>query len=88
MRLDQRTKKRLIAEETSRLIDSQFGQLDLSGSPDLQNPMTESFATQKAFASDGLDIAIKGSHSGEVDSKDKCPLGARDGHFRGSGSHS
>jgi hypothetical protein len=36
--LDQRTKERIIAEETSRFMDSGFGQLDLSGSPNLNHP--------------------------------------------------
>jgi hypothetical protein len=33
--LDQRMKERIMAEETSRFMDGNFGQLDLSGSPDL-----------------------------------------------------
>ena len=39
--LDQRMKERIIAEETSRFMDGNFGQLDLSGSPDLDNPPAE-----------------------------------------------
>jgi hypothetical protein len=39
--LDQRTKERMIAEETSKFMDSNFGQLDLSGSPDLNHPPAE-----------------------------------------------
>lgn len=39
--LDQRTKERIVAEETSKFMDSNFGQLDLSGSPDLNNPPAE-----------------------------------------------
>ena len=39
--LDQRMKERIIAEETSRFMDGNFGQLDLSGSPDLNNPPAE-----------------------------------------------
>ena len=39
--LDQRTKEHIIAEETSRFMDGNFGQLDLSGSPDLNNPPAE-----------------------------------------------
>jgi hypothetical protein len=34
-------KERMIAEETSRFMDGNFGQLDLSGSPDLNNPPAE-----------------------------------------------
>jgi hypothetical protein len=39
--LDQRTKERIITEETSRFMDGNFGQLDLSGSPDLNHPPAE-----------------------------------------------
>src|SRR5437899_6645804 len=39
--LNQTMKKRIIAEETSKFMDSNFGQLDLSGSPDLNNPPAE-----------------------------------------------
>lgn len=39
--LDQQTKQRIISEETSRFMDNNFGQLDLSGSPDLSNPPAE-----------------------------------------------
>lgn len=44
--LDQQTKKRIIAEETARFMDDNFGQLDLSGSPDLNKPATEVFDLQ------------------------------------------
>jgi hypothetical protein len=33
--LDQRIKERMAAEEAARSMDGNFGQLDLSGSPDL-----------------------------------------------------
>jgi hypothetical protein len=39
--LDQSIKRRIIAEETSRFMDGNFGQLDLSGSPDLNHPPEE-----------------------------------------------
>ncbi|MGD1082492.1 MAG: hypothetical protein ABR881_29600 [Candidatus Sulfotelmatobacter sp.] len=39
--MDQRKKERIIAEETSRFMDGNFGQLDLSGSPDLNHPPAE-----------------------------------------------
>ncbi len=44
--LDQRTKERIIAEETSRFMDENFAQLDLSGSPDLNHPPAETFELQ------------------------------------------
>jgi hypothetical protein len=44
--MDQRTKERIIAEETSRFMDGNFGQLDLSGSPDLNQPPTDGFELQ------------------------------------------
>jgi hypothetical protein len=46
MTLDQKTKERIIAEETSRFMDTQFGQLDLTGSPDLTHPPVNTFELQ------------------------------------------
>jgi hypothetical protein len=39
--LDQETKQRIITEESSRFMDGNFGQLDLSSSPDLDHPPAE-----------------------------------------------
>jgi hypothetical protein len=39
--LDQRMQDRTIAEETTRFMDGNFGQLDLSGSPHLNHPPAE-----------------------------------------------
>jgi hypothetical protein len=39
--LDQRMKEQITAEETSRFMDGNFGQLDLSGSPDFTHPPAE-----------------------------------------------
>lgn len=39
--LNQQTRARIIAEETSRFMDGNFGQLDLTGSPDLNHPPAE-----------------------------------------------
>ena len=36
-----RTKEQIVAEETSKFMGSNFGQLDLSGSPDINNPPAE-----------------------------------------------
>jgi hypothetical protein len=44
--LDQQIKERIIAEETSRFMDGNFGQLDLSGFPDLNHPPAETFELQ------------------------------------------
>ncbi len=44
--LDPHTKQRITAEETARFMDDAFGQLDLSGSPDLNHPQTEIFELQ------------------------------------------
>lgn len=53
--LDQRTKERIIAEETSRFMDGAFGQLDLSGSPDLNHPQTETFELQDRYGFNRVD---------------------------------
>jgi hypothetical protein len=44
--LDQRSKERMAAEEAARFMDGNFGQLDLSGSPDLTHSPTETFELQ------------------------------------------
>src|SRR5947207_7983302 len=44
--LDQRIKERMAAEEATRFMDENFGQLDLSGSPDLTHHPTEVFELQ------------------------------------------
>jgi hypothetical protein len=41
--LDQRTKELISAEETTRFMDTQFGPLDLSGFPDLNHPLADTF---------------------------------------------
>jgi len=53
--LDQRIKERIIAEETARFMDGAFGQLDLSGSPDLIHPPTETFELQDRHGFNRLD---------------------------------
>jgi hypothetical protein len=49
--MDQRTKERIVAEESARFIDSQFAQLDLSGSPDLNHPLVETLSCRTGTAS-------------------------------------
>ena len=41
--MNQGTRTRIIQEESSRFLDSHFAGLDLSGSPDFANPITEKF---------------------------------------------
>jgi hypothetical protein len=55
--MDQRTKERISAEETARFMDSQFGQLDLTGSPDLQHPLAETFELQHVHGFNRVDDA-------------------------------
>jgi hypothetical protein len=43
MKLNQETRARIIQEESIRFLDSQFAGLDLSGSPDLNNPIADKF---------------------------------------------
>ena len=49
--LDQRNKERIVAEETSRFMDGSFGQLDLSGFPDLAHPQTKYSSCRTDMAS-------------------------------------
>jgi hypothetical protein len=46
MKMNQETRARIIQEESNRFLDSQFARLDLSGSPDFANPVSEEFATE------------------------------------------
>lgn len=53
--LDSQAKQRLLAEETARFIDGSFGQLDLSGIPDLTHPVTEIFELQDRHGFNRID---------------------------------
>ena len=55
--LDQKTKERITAEETARFMDTQFGQLDLSGFPDLNHPPTDTFELQDRHGFNRVDDA-------------------------------
>src|SRR3954470_455566 len=44
--LNQRSRARIAAEEAARFMEGGFGQLDLSGFPDLTHPQTETFELQ------------------------------------------
>jgi hypothetical protein len=58
MTLDQRTKERIVAEESARFMDTQFGQLDLSGSPDLYHLQAEAaFEAQDRHGLNRVDTA-------------------------------
>jgi hypothetical protein len=55
--INQQTKERISAEETARFMDSQFGQLDLSGSPDLNCPLADTFELQDRHGFNRVDDA-------------------------------
>jgi hypothetical protein len=55
--LDQKTKERISAEETARFMDSQFGQLDISGSPDFNHPPADTFELQDRHGFNRVDDA-------------------------------
>lgn len=55
--MDQKTKERISAEETARFMDSQFGQLDMSGSPDLNRPLADTFELQDRHGFNRVDDA-------------------------------
>jgi hypothetical protein len=55
--MDQKTKERISAQETARFMDSQFGQLDLSGSPDLNHPPADTFELQDRHGFNRVDDA-------------------------------
>jgi hypothetical protein len=68
--LDQRIKERIAAEEAARFMDGSFGQLDLSGFPDLTHPQTETFELQDRHGFNRVD------ESGLSDrpSNRRCPV--------------
>jgi hypothetical protein len=55
--MDQKTKERISAQETARFMDSQFSQLDLSGSPDLNHPPADTFELQDRHGLNRVDDA-------------------------------
>ena len=55
--MDQKTKERISAQETARFMDPQFGQLDLTGSPDLNHPLADTFELQDRHGFNRVDDA-------------------------------
>jgi hypothetical protein len=55
--MDQTTRTRIAAEEESRFLDKNFGGLDLSGSPDLLHPPTETFEAQDRHGFNKIDTS-------------------------------
>src|SRR4051812_7831773 len=53
--LSQRIRERIAAEEAARFMDGNFGQLDLSGFPDLSHPQTETFELQDGHGFNRVD---------------------------------
>jgi hypothetical protein len=53
--LNQRIRERMAAEEAARFMDGSFGQLDLSGFPDLAHPPTETFELQDSHGFNRVD---------------------------------
>jgi hypothetical protein len=54
--MNQRQRAQMVAEETARFIDANFGQLDLRGSPSLSTPINEPFAPHDKFGLNNIDI--------------------------------
>jgi hypothetical protein len=54
--MNQRQRARMLAEETARFIDANFGQLDLRGSPSLSTPVNEPFAQHDKFGFNNVDV--------------------------------
>src|ERR1700730_3065758 len=58
--MDQRTRIRIIAEETAKFLNPGFAQLDLSAFPDLNNPPPDEFAAEDT---NGLNrVVVSGSN--------------------------
>jgi hypothetical protein len=55
--LDQETKERISTEESARFMDSHFGQLDMSGSPDFNHPPADTFELQDRHGFNRVDDA-------------------------------
>ena len=56
MTLKRSTKERIVAEESKKFLDEGFGQLDLSGSPDLQNLPLETFEREDRHGFHNVDV--------------------------------
>jgi hypothetical protein len=56
--MDEQTRQRLVAEETNRFLNDGFGQLDLSGSPNLQQqlPKDDPFAASDRHGFNNVDL--------------------------------
>lgn len=59
--MDQKTRDRLISEETPRFVDESFGQVDVSAFPDLDNPRTETFEAADAHGFHNVDVSGLGT---------------------------
>jgi hypothetical protein len=55
--MNQETRARIIQEESSRFLDSHFAGLDLSGSPDFANPITEKFEPCDRHVLSNVDVS-------------------------------
>jgi hypothetical protein len=55
--MDQQTRTRIATEESARFLDSNFGGLDLTGSPDLLHPTTEKFEAQDRHGFNKIDTS-------------------------------
>ena len=59
--MNQRTRERIAREESERFLDSNFGGLDLSGFPDLNNPALERFKEADRHGFSRVDTSGLGS---------------------------
>jgi hypothetical protein len=59
--MDEKTKQRIIEQETAAFLDPQFGQLDLSSYPELAKPATETFETEDKHGLNRVDTSGLGT---------------------------
>ena len=55
--MDEKTKQRIMEEETKKFLDEGFGQLDLSSYPDLEKPVTDTFESEDKHGLNRVDTS-------------------------------
>jgi hypothetical protein len=72
--MDEKIRARIANEESARFLDSNFGGLDMSGSPDLSSPVTEKFEAQDRHGLSRVDVSGTNLLKAFVENPDQATL--------------